>query len=243
MGRDESFYGSEIENFHNVVYALDIAVKQHYSGLILGDDTSRIIYASNQYAFKERARKNNGNLNLPFMNYWHQDITYNTDRFLWNNKANIEGLFDEELGQSLRIIPARVSYENSFWVNRFEDLLYAKIKVMDDESNETILYPTMSINSRDVPIPAFLKYNYSFRPNYAEQDWLEQNKIQTIGLDIEFDTLFIVSNFDIYVSKEFILNFLTYAGEDELATVIQSAPVANIPDSIFDSYNYFESDL
>jgi len=187
MGSTESFYGVTIDSFRNTIKALDIALENHFSSLILGDDLTRIIVADNAYAFRKRASRNDGNISLPFLNYYTTDINPSTDRFYWNHIANIEGIFSETLGRSIRIAPIRVSYESTLWINRYEDLLYAKQELIFDDSNETILYPTVEIEGNDLQIPAILGYNFNFRPNYTQNDWLENNNIQSIGLDFEFD--------------------------------------------------------
>lgn len=244
MGSNESFYGTKIDDFQNVIYALDLKIIEHYASLVLEDDTSRIIIASNQYAFKERARLNNSNLNLPFMNFWLTDVSPSTDRTLWNNIANIEGLFSNELGTKLRIIPAKLSYEASLWMNRFEDLVYAQTRIMDDDSNETILYPALEISGYNVPNPAFLGYNLNFRPNYNEQDWLEQNKIQSLGLDFEFDIVLIVSDSEsVYVTREIIFNFLSYSRREDLCTLLQNTPLDEISPKELIINNYTASDF
>lgn len=243
MGIKESFYYTDIENFHNVVYALDIALETRFASMLFNDDMSRIICASNQFAIKKWASKNSGLYNFPFMNYWTKNISMKTDRPLWNNIANIEGIFAEEIGQSLRIIPAKVEYENTLWMNRYEDLLYAQLKVMDDDSNETILYPIVEVKEYDIKIPAFLGHNYNFRPTYEEQDWLDQNKIQTISLDNDFDTMFIVSNEDVYVSKTLILETLIYAGQEDLCELITNTPIDEISPAKLFELSLDESDF
>lgn len=205
-----SFWANEIES-----YALDIAIENHFSQL-LDLPLDRIIYASNDYCFRERTRKNEGNLNLPFMNYYRVGYS-ETDRFLWNNYANLRGLLDvtgqnyeRETGSKIKIAPVRVEYEMSIFFSQQKDCEYCYKLLAFDESNETLLYPTMKINENyDLKNIAIQSMNLEFNPTYNESDWLINNKIYSITIDPQFDTFQIMADTEFDLAEEIVFNFIS----------------------------------
>jgi hypothetical protein len=142
-----SFYADS--NFINISYAIDIALFSHFANLLFNNDQTRVVYASNAYAFRKRANDNEGNLNLPFMNF--KTINYNIGmRERWNVRAASTGVYISELEKKLIFSPVLVSYEASFWCHRDDELRYAISETVFDADNKTILRPTLEIDSEDV---------------------------------------------------------------------------------------------
>ncbi len=236
----------DTSNFLNTYYALHIAVEQHIADMCLNGDLNRIIYSSREYAFRERVRqRENGgttnpnkdktaSLDLPFAYLKLDTITPKTDRKLWNNLANIEGLYDSTLGIKYRVIPCNISFTGGILYSSLEDTLYAHSKIMSDESNETILYPELTFTNSDGDevtdsISAFLGYgNIEIDGSgYEETDWLTKNRMHHINLDgLNFDTVILSTEGaeDVYLTEQFILNFLStkdgYSGDlDDIDTL------------------------
>ena len=63
------YYGEQMKHWAStpMSYALDIAIENYFCQT-LEFPLDRIIYASNEYCFRERTRKKEGDLNLPFLN-------------------------------------------------------------------------------------------------------------------------------------------------------------------------------
>jgi len=229
------YYQSEFlskDTFLNSIYSLDIAIEQYFSKMIFYSDMSRIIYASNEYAFRRRGEMNeDGILDFPFMNYYLKSIDPETNRQLWNNTTNVQSLYNidgykQVLGYGLKLVPIHLTYEATIWYSQDLDLQYAYSKILMSNTNETILYPIIDVENSDVKIKnvAFLYYNLSFKPEYTENDWLEKNNITSASLDFEFDTFAVYPDTEIlvtpqpsakglYIANEVIFNFLSSKGE------------------------------
>ena len=135
-------------------YAIDIAIENHL-GKTLEFPLDRIIYASNEYCFRERTRRNEGELNLPFLNYYRVGFD-DADRPWKNDFSNRFGLIDREnkftslMGGKMRIYPITISYEATAFFGQNKDCEYAMNKLLFDSSNETIIKPQVETNDGDI---------------------------------------------------------------------------------------------
>lgn len=214
------YYSDEINNqpniFYNTLVGVSIAVENHFKDLLFKGDINRIIYASDGYAFKERSRKNDILLGIPFMNYYLQGMFKDTgNRQLWNNEAQVIGLRDigqyqKELGRPIRAVPVRMSFESSVFFSQPFDAMYAYQKLADDSANEIILESTyLTENNLQISNSVFITYEPVWSPEYTEQEWLQDNKIIPIGMNFEAITLFLFTDTGlISLSEEVIMNFI-----------------------------------
>lgn len=196
------YYGDELKHWSNtpISYSVDIALENHFSEL-LNFPLDRIIYASNEYCFRKRSEKNNGNLNLPFLNYYRK--TYDDSDKLWfNDYSNRFGIIDYEnkftskLGGKLKVYPINIEYEGTVFFSQNKDCEYATNKLLYDSSNETIITPELETSNGDILLNAgVLNLNVDYMPNFQETDWLEQNHMFSIGLDFSVRT-FMIGDFD-----------------------------------------------
>lgn len=196
-------------NFRNVIYALNDAWEEHIAGLLFNGDTDRVIYASTNYSLRERASSNeNNNINLPFVNYYTTNIENSNDRMWFSHVGNIEGVYIDELDRNIRFAPIRIDYDCSMWFQSDYDLLWASNQILFDDSNETIIDYYININGQNIKNIGWLEYNLQYKPTYEEQDFLEQNKIFNMKLDITFYTFMIQDNLDVALTEEVIFKFL-----------------------------------
>jgi len=232
------YYGEEFSqnNWYNTSIATAIAIEEHYAPILFKNDLTRIIYASTDYCFRERSRKNKVLLNLPFMNYYLKSIERDTSpRSLWNNANNIQGMLDMDddhqalLNSRIRLVPVKLHFEASVWYDQPQDLLKAYQLLALDESNETIIYSYYdAANDCQLKVPCFVKYNLDYNPEYSEKEWLEENKIMSIAVDFEITTFFLYThgtNTNVSFSNHIIFNFLSTKGiintDDPLLTTPQ----------------------
>lgn len=213
------YYNEEIskDSWLDTRLASSISIENFFGEKFFKNDLSRIIYSPTNLAFRERGRKNEGNLQLPFMNYYLSDIQNDTDnRSLWNNLSQVQGVHDIEgyqalLGTTLRLVPIKLVFESILWFNQPLDLLYATHKAQDISANETILYADYQARNNIVfRTPLFLNFNFEYNTQFEQQDWLEQNKILSLGLDFEIITyfLYMADGDTISITEECILNFI-----------------------------------
>lgn len=209
------YYDTASLGFINTIYALDIAIKQHYADMVFKGDQTRIIYASDAYALRKRSQTQTlNNLDLPFMNFRLTSIEPNTDRSWWNHMANIDGLFIKAYGRKIRFTPIMLQYEASLWFHSWRDAIFAQTEIFFDNSNETVLKPLLTLDGSDEELEniAVLGYNLNFNPKYNETDWLEQNKIQSLDLGLKFDTYLFKDNYDVSIPTKVIFDFLVDEG-------------------------------
>lgn len=205
-----------------VAYSLDLAIDEWVKETF-EFPSDRIIYASNDFTFRERTRNRKdspitvGSLNLPYLSYYRTGYS-ECERAWWNNYANLFGVFDvanenyeRQIGSKLNLHPIRIEYEAVAFFSQSKDCEYALSKVEYADSNETILFPMLKTSSgNDLKNIAIMSMDVEFNPEYNENDWLEQNKIFTISMNWYFDTFMLIgkdSNFSI--AKEVILDFIT----------------------------------
>lgn len=189
---EQSYYQDEA--FLNVAYSLDLSIINHFSNYLFKGDNSRIQYSSNEYAFRERAKRNDGQLDLPFMNF--KATGYEAgERTWWSAKAYATGAFIDEIGHKIQFAPVNISYEASLWFHKDYDLRYAFSEVMWDADNKTLLQPAVEVEGETIYFPGLLSYEgLQFEPQYNEQDWLERNKIHSASIDFTFSTYALKSN-------------------------------------------------
>lgn len=214
------YYGNQMKSWANVPmsYAQDIAIENYFSQ-VLELPLDRIIYASNEYCFRERTRKNKGELNLPFFNYYRKGFEP-TDRPWFNNYANKFGMLDtynkftSALGGKIKLYPITMNYEGTVFYAQDKDNLYAVNKLLYESSNETKIYPQIETNDGTIiKNIGIVDFNIDYMPNYQESDWLEQNRIWSIGVDFSVQT-FMIGEFDgnpnnLHVAKKVVLEFFT----------------------------------
>lgn len=214
------YYGEQMKSWANtpMSYVTDIAIENHFAQT-LEFPLDRIIYASNEYCFRERTRKNEGDLNLPFMNYYRKGFS-DSERPWFNDYSNRFGLIDRQnrftskLGGKLRIYPITIQYEGTIFFGQNKDCEYAMNKLLFDKSNETTIKPQLETNNGDViQNIGIMNFDLEYNPTYQESDWLEQNRLWSIGVDFEITT-YMIGKFDsnpmgLHVAKNVMLEFFS----------------------------------
>lgn len=203
----------DLNTFRDVYTAMNMALQDHYAGMIFGGDNTRIIYSSTEYALRRRA-EDHANLNIPFMNYRMDEIVNDTDRAWFNHMLNVDGIFVPELNRKMRMSPVTITYDATLFYHKYRDTLYGYTNLLWDDSNETIVQSTIEIEGQDVLLPGVLGYNLSFTPTYNENDWLERNNISTIAMNFEVQTFIILDNVDISIPETILFGFLVKNGYD-----------------------------
>jgi len=221
-----SFY--ENKGFLNTVYAVDIAIENHLSGLLFDGNITRIEYSSLGYAFRKRLSSTiNSSLNLPFLSYRIDDFKFGLPSW-WNARAQTKGVFIDELQKKIRLSPVTLQYEASFWCNRNDENQYAFTELRFDADNKTTLFPIISINDiddnpLDIPFAGQLGYtNLKYDPKFKENDWIEQNRIHSIRLDFELLTFVMKENSDVSIPLEVLMEFSSKHGfidEDYVSSI------------------------
>ena len=212
---DTNYY--QDASFVNVLYIIDLSLISHFSNMLFGGDQTRVIYSSNDYAFRNRSENNDSNLNMPFMNFRLKSHEVG-ERIRWNLPANSQGVYIDQLEAKVKFSPIKLNYEASIWFHRDFDIKYAFNEIVWDSDNKTLLKPHATINSAtdpvvpvDVEFPAHLGYDGpSLDPQYNEKDWLEKNNIHSATIDFEIQSFALKVNTDITIPTDLLFNFATH---------------------------------
>lgn len=211
-----SYYADK--NFLNIAYATDIELERHFASMLFGGDLDRIIYSSNAYAMRKRAKHSgeetsSSNLHLPFLNYRTDDYRIDDGNIRWNARAYTQGAYLPEIQQKIVYAPLIIEYEATFWCHRDDELRYAFNEVHFDSGNKTVLTPSVDIAGQTIPLTAWLSYdNLQFDPEYDENDWLERNNIHSAALDFQIETLALKTNENITLTEEVVFTFASEHG-------------------------------
>jgi hypothetical protein len=198
----------EDANFRNSCYCLETAIEAKYTELLLGNQTNRIIYSLNNFAFRKRASTNNNNfLDMPFMNYKIKSISNKTERPWFNFKAAVEGIYFPILNRKLRIQPITINYEATIWLARDDEMQYLYQKLIFDQAVETKVTYYIEILGQEIPVLGVIDYHLAYEPNYNEKDWLAKNSIHSIQLDFSVQTFYILDNLEISIPDKVLFGF------------------------------------
>jgi len=204
-----SFYQNQ--SFLNFRFSLDTVLMNHLASLYTISDADRVIYSSNEYSFRKRSDSNNGSLSLPFVNFKLKGIEYWNDRNWYNTPLQKKGVFIEELLKNIKIMPLVLNYECSVWMTREDEMQYLAQRALSLKENHTELTYNLEIDSISFPNIAIFNHNaVEVDPQYTEKDWLERNKIHSIGLDFSINT-YMPEEQDVSISETFILDFYPYS--------------------------------
>lgn len=205
---DTNYY--QDSSFLNVLYIIDLSLISHFSNMLFSGDQSRVIYSSNDYAFRKRSDNNISNLNLPFMNFRLKNYEVG-ERIRWNLPSNSQGVFIDEIDAKMRFSPILLNYEASIWFHRDFDIKYAFNEIVWDSDNKTLLRPHATVDSVDIDFPAHLGYSGpTLDPQYNEKDWLEKNSIHSATIDFEIQSFALKTNTDVTIPTDLIFNFASH---------------------------------
>jgi hypothetical protein len=193
----------------------------------------RVVWASTDMMFRKRQeqlaeRKVNNNpkntlgiLDMPFCSFrLAQDgVTEGADRNWWNPALNVEGVWMEELGRRVRITPMTLAYEACFICQHDADLYWAQNTNIWDKAQETIVESFIDAVGPDGithTLKNIIIYDATAHMNaqYSESDWLTNNKLQTITMDIQCQTWAMAedTHHRYCVARKVVFDFLHGAG-------------------------------
>ena len=200
-------------NFINTLYALDIAIENHFSNLLLGGDISRVVYSDTSFALRRRVKDSNWDESfLPFMNYSVDSISEGTNRSIWSSSGKIGGIWVRELNKYMRMAPVTISFDSTVWYHQHLDNLFALTEVVWDDTSETII--DYSVNVLDIDgveqelkMFGILAYNFSYNPSFSRSDWLQENKIHSNSLNFEIQTYILKEGSEAWLPEEVVFEF------------------------------------
>lgn len=217
---NKSYY--DTSNFYNVYLSSTIAINQYLQSFLFPNDPNRIIYSSNEHAFRRRLKLQSSKnpevssfqintLNMPFMNYAVSSSgkDASTERTLNNNQLERLGVMDWVSKKKIKMSPLRITYEGTYFSTEEIDIQYAFSELQWQAAMETLIKPKFQIGENIYENYGNVTFNsIDYNPTYNEDDWLQQNKIRTIGLNFSLDTYLIKTDDEkFWIPKTILASF------------------------------------
>jgi len=211
------------KTFYSTILSTNIAVTEYLANKLFEGDLKRLVWASTEKTFRKRQEQvlkrspSIGTLDLPYCSFrLSQDgLEKNVQRQWFNQALNVEGIWIEELGRKVRVTPVQLRYEGVVCVQHDTDLYWLQQLLLWDASNETLLSPMLETKSDDgkkeeeIKNIAVLNLTPHMNAKFSEDDWVKNNKIQAIDLDIQVDTYLLRDNHEGYwIAKKAALAFI-----------------------------------
>jgi hypothetical protein len=211
-----NYYNSSTQDINDpiVLVALKVALESYLYNFLFPNDTDRIIYSTTPFALQKRSSTSVwNNALLPFLNYREISIAPKSDRS-WASFANLKhGVYIDELGMKVRFTPITLTFDATLWFATDRDCNIAYQRLCDDQSGETPINYSININGVAIPLYGLLSYtDLQYKPNFDENQWLLTNKISTISLGFEVQTILPMirsKGGDYWLTEKVILDFYT----------------------------------
>ncbi len=233
----ETFY-YEHSKFPNVFYAINIALEQFLGRELFKGDLSRVQYASEEYAFRQRlnllAQAGSPSikaLDLPFLSYYRNGSWEIDDRpGVQAAVTAVEGIREESLGyQKLYFLNMKTSYKFVAFFSSDKDaqLAYEILSWIRYPSAKQFKFSGVYYKEYELDIPIqFWTKNISFSPNFNETEWLQKNRIFPITFEVEVKSAILAHqpqvsssifpiDEELYITKKVLLDFLAYKGSKD----------------------------
>ncbi len=207
-----------------VFQAVNISLMSFFANMHLNGDLSRIVYASNAYAFRRRVEQNGKGtqgLNLPFMNLKLVNVEASSLRPWKNMSLEADGVEMYTIANKMRMTPVTLSYEGAFYFSTERETLFTMSNLIWERAMETKIPSGVDITYQPDPSIPAVTYTLdnigilhmdqlAYNSEYDENAWLQKNKIRAIPVNPSVETwLFKPSvpiGTKISMTKEFIMS-------------------------------------
>lgn len=194
------FYKNGNDYMLNAILSSSVELMEYFDKLLFVKDNTRVIYASNAYAFRARSQtvKENDNsdlqvndLSFPFMNIAVRQggVSLADTRLFASYEAKTSGVYIEELGKKVRLFPMVIQFEGTYFTTQMADAHLAISRLFKVGSSQLLLQPSLWYNG--IEIKNILDIHFDdivLDDQYTESDWLEKNRIHTVGFNISATT-------------------------------------------------------
>jgi len=196
----------------NVNHIMTLALWKYFANNYFKGDMQRLVYSSNDYAFRRRHETNPGDvqgLNFPFMNIKLRNISNNNDRNWKNRSLEASGVYQQALGAKIYLTPVRLEFDATMFLHKEADLHAASNKFLWDNAVETFIQAEVEaeLNSRKAvfKLQAYLDYEMEYDNQYNEKEWLEKNKIRTIAIQPSLNTFLVNTQIGSHTKPRFAM--------------------------------------
>jgi hypothetical protein len=178
-----------------------MALETYFANNVFRSTPSRVIYASSEYAFRQRLNllSKNGTtsiseLNLPFMRYYRTgNFQVDTARpGVQGALAGMEGYSEEALGfQNLRFLQMLMSFNCTAYFNRDDDaqMAYECLQFVSTPAPPQFAYGSVDYKGYALDIPMLFDVkDLQWMPSYNETEWLQKAHIIPIDFTVNWRT-------------------------------------------------------
>jgi len=231
-----SFYDQS--KFPNSLYLIMMELEKYLANQIFRGDLTRVIYASEEYAFRQRLNllSKNGNasikeLDLPFMSYY---LTKNWDidkrMGFPSPTAAIIGITEESLaGMPVKWmnVTMNFSFVAMFPTMASAQLAYETLLWINKPTPKQGIIEGLEYRGVELSFPIYLNIvNLDFNPSSLERQWLNSNKVYPVRFVMEVNSVMFSqrpqdangNTFQDgavpYITNKVILDFLSYKGSN-----------------------------
>lgn len=250
-----------LDNITIIYYALQITFEKYICANIFRGDLTRILFASNDYAFRARYEQQDrstsydgaSSLRLPFANYWYEGYFEPDDRTASRNTwQSLVGIVDGQY--QIRSRPVKAVLTSTFYFSADAEarVAYDNLKWLF-VPRSVILASEVRFRNTVIPLPFVLDLeNIQFNPSFNESQWLKNNRIipftanfsvRTYLLNpVKFDPIpsgvpSTISDVEpVYLVEESLLYFFSEKGM--LTSTIPTGSVANLAVSAYFNPSY-----
>jgi hypothetical protein len=189
-----SYY--DLSLYSDSLTLIRMAIETYFANNLLRSDLSRVIFASEQYAFRQRLnlKSKNGNpsiqeLDLPYMRYfWTGNWQIDDRPAVQNATAGLMGFPDESIGfQNIRFLQGQIIFNCTAFFSRTDDaqLAYETLIWIQNPAPQQFSYGSLTYKGYAIKIPILFEVeDIQWMPAYNETEWLEKAHIIPINFNI-----------------------------------------------------------
>lgn len=194
------YYKSGSSYMLDVILSTTLELMNYFDNLFFLGDSSRVVYATNAYAFRARSQSLRGqensdlqpnDLSFPFMNFSvRQGGVSLADSVLYSNyQLKSSGVYIEELNKKAKLYPIVINFEGTYFTTQMVDAHIVTSRAFEQGALETVLKPSIWYKGQEISNIAKVKFDdIVLDDQYNEADWLEKNRIHTVGFSLSVYT-------------------------------------------------------
>lgn len=190
------------DSYIPVYYYVYEALEKWLASTVFREDRSRIILASNEFAFRRRFELTDmtrpykdleiSSLHFPFANYWPMNIGWDREGRVAANPAPLlyTGIYTSQ--SCIRASNANIPVPVNFYFDREDDARFAYSRLYFYTFNEFSQEERITFRNEEVGLPVVVSIkSLQFNPQFNETDWLKQNRIFVVSATINLRTYII----------------------------------------------------
>lgn len=225
----DSYYQSSHIKWVDIHQSNKISIEVWLSKLLFHDDLKRVVYCTPDIAFRKRIEnmdtgKNDEAplkpemLNLPFASFNMTGGLEPDDRYAAVNATEaVTGLYYPIEDRLMRTIAVKTKYKVTCFFSRQDDVRFAEQLLFQEKTPEHPIWMHNRVKWRNIEIdlPTYVTIeNINSNPEYKESDWLKENRIFTIEIELTSRSyLLTINNVDKIIQLP--MRFASYKDEFE----------------------------